>query len=51
MTELKRQRVLLVCSHPVQYASAVFRLMAGHPKLDIPSCVLQPAGGSSRCGP
>lgn len=34
MTE-RRQRVLLICSHPVQYASAVFRLMAGHPKLDI----------------
>ncbi len=31
----RRYRVLLVCSHPVQYASAVFQLMTRHPKLDI----------------
>jgi len=30
-----RYRVLLVCSHPVQYASPLFRLMAEHPQLDI----------------
>jgi glycosyltransferase involved in cell wall biosynthesis len=28
-------RVLLVCSHPVQYAAPLFRLMARHSKLDI----------------
>ena len=28
-------RVLLVCSHPVQYASPIFRRMAQHPRLDI----------------
>ena len=30
-----RYRVLFVCSHPVQYASPVFRQMAKHPRLDI----------------
>jgi glycosyltransferase involved in cell wall biosynthesis len=30
-----RYRVLLVCSHPVQYAAPHFRQMARHPKLDI----------------
>ncbi|MEZ8222138.1 Glycosyltransferase involved in cell wall biosynthesis [Candidatus Fervidibacteria bacterium JGI MDM2 JNZ-1-D12] len=30
-----RYRVLLVSSHPVQYAAPLFRLMAQHPKLDI----------------
>lgn len=28
-------RVLLLCTHPVQYAAPVFRRMANHPKLDI----------------
>jgi glycosyltransferase involved in cell wall biosynthesis len=31
----RRYRVLLVASHPVQYASPVFREMARHPHLDI----------------
>lgn len=31
----RRYRVLLVCSHPVQYASPVFRQMAQHPRLEI----------------
>lgn len=30
-----KYRVLIVASHPVQYASPIFRLMAQHPKLDI----------------
>ncbi|HEX2713037.1 MAG TPA: glycosyltransferase, partial [Candidatus Acidoferrales bacterium] len=30
-----RYRVLLVCTHVVQYSSAVFRLMARHPQLEI----------------
>src|SRR5580658_5413204 len=30
-----RYRVLLVASHPVQYASPIFRRMVHHPKLDI----------------
>jgi len=30
-----RYHVLLVCTHPVQYASPVFRQMAQHPRLDI----------------
>ena len=30
-----RYRVLLICSHPVQYAAPQFRQMARHPKLDI----------------
>jgi glycosyltransferase involved in cell wall biosynthesis len=30
-----RHRVLLVCTHVVQYSSAVFRLMARHPQLEI----------------
>ena len=28
-------RVLLVATHPVQYATPIFRKMAQHPKLDI----------------
>jgi glycosyltransferase involved in cell wall biosynthesis len=28
-------RILCICSHPVQYASAGLRLMAAHPRLDI----------------
>jgi len=31
----KRYRVLLVCSHPVQYLAPILRRMAEHPKLDI----------------
>lgn len=31
----RRFRVLLVCTHPVQYASPVFRQMAQHPRLEI----------------
>jgi len=30
----RRFRVLVIASHPVQYSSPVFRLMAQHPKLD-----------------
>ncbi|MGJ5627863.1 glycosyltransferase family 4 protein [Nostoc sp. CALU 1950] len=30
-----KYRVLIVASHPVQYAAPLFRLMAKHPKLDI----------------
>ena len=30
-----RYRVLLVASHPVQYAAPQFRLMAQHPRLDV----------------
>jgi glycosyltransferase involved in cell wall biosynthesis len=30
-----RHRVLLVCSHPVQYSAPLFRLMAAHPDLEI----------------
>ena len=33
--EERRYRVLLVATHPVQYASPVFRQMAEHPRLDI----------------
>jgi glycosyltransferase involved in cell wall biosynthesis len=31
----EKYRVLLVCTHPVQYASPVFRRMAQHPRLEI----------------
>jgi glycosyltransferase involved in cell wall biosynthesis len=31
----RRHRVLIVCTHPVQYASPLFRQMAQHPRLDI----------------
>ncbi len=31
----RRYRVLLVATHPVQYASPVFRQMAAHPRLDV----------------
>lgn len=31
----RRYRVLFICTHPVQYASPVFRRMASHPRLDI----------------
>ena len=30
-----RYRVLLVCTHPVQYAAPIFRQMAQHPRLEI----------------
>lgn len=30
-----RYRILCVCTHPVQYASPVFRLMAADPRLDL----------------
>jgi len=30
-----RYRVLLVASHPIQYAAPLFRLMAQHPRLDV----------------
>ena len=35
MTTAEKLRVLLVATHPVQYASSVFRLTARHPRLDI----------------
>jgi len=40
-----RYRVLLVASHPVQYAAPVFRLMCQHPRLDlvVAYCSLQGA--------
>jgi len=40
-----RHRVLLVGSHPVQYAAPLFRLMAQHPRLDplVAYCSLQGA--------
>src|SRR5580692_11087681 len=31
----KRRRLLLVCSHVVQYASPIFRKLAGDPRFDI----------------
>ena len=31
----RRYRVLLVCSHPVQYMAPLLRQMAQHPRLDI----------------
>lgn len=31
----RRYRVLLLASHPVQYAAPIYRLMARHPQLDI----------------
>src|SRR5712692_8785452 len=31
----ERNRVVFVCSHPVQYMAELFRGMAQHPKLDI----------------
>ena len=41
----RRYRVLLVCTHPVQYASPNFRRMAEHPQLDllVAYCTLQGA--------
>ncbi len=41
----RRYRVLLVCSHPVQYASPILRQMAQHARLDIEVayCTLQGA--------
>lgn len=35
MATSRKYRVLLVCSHPVQYASPVWRQMSAHPRLDI----------------
>ena len=32
---MKKHRVLIIASHPVQYAAPLFRLMAQHPQLDI----------------
>lgn len=41
----RRYRVLLVCTHPVQYASPSFRRLAQHPKIDllVAYCTLQGA--------
>ena len=41
----RKYRLLVVCSHPVQYAAPVFRRMAQHPKLDllVAYCSLQGA--------
>ena len=46
-----RYRVLLVASHPVQYAAPLFRQMAQHPRLDplVAYCNLQ--GAESRMDP
>jgi glycosyltransferase involved in cell wall biosynthesis len=35
MTPERRYRLLLLCTHPVQYASPVLRKMAQHPRLEI----------------
>jgi glycosyltransferase involved in cell wall biosynthesis len=47
-TDDRKYRILLVCSHPVQYASPVFRQMALDPRLDIlvAYCSLQGAEAS-----
>jgi len=47
----RRYRVLFVCSHPVQYAAAVFRLMAQHPKLDIQVAYCSLQGAESGLDP
>jgi len=46
-----RYRVLLISSHPVQYASPIFRQMAKHPRLDIQVayCSLQGAEAAVDC--
>ena len=31
----RKYRVLLIASHPIQYAAPLYRLMAKHPQLDI----------------
>lgn len=43
----RRYRLLLICSHAVQYASPVFRVMAHHPRLEteVAYCSLQGAQG------
>jgi glycosyltransferase involved in cell wall biosynthesis len=43
----RRHRVLIVCTHPVQYAPPLFRHIAQHPRLDIQVayCSLQGAEG------
>jgi len=46
-----RYRVLFVCSHPVQYASPVFRRMAAHPKLDIQVAYCSLQGATSALDP
>ncbi|MDX2097119.1 MAG: glycosyltransferase [Leptolyngbyaceae cyanobacterium bins.59] len=45
MTMLRRYRVLIIASHPVQYVAPLFRLMADHPQLDlqVAYCSLQGA--------
>lgn len=47
MSAGRRYKVLLVASHPVQYAAPLFRRMAQHPKLEIQVayCSLQGAEG------
>lgn len=47
-----RYRVLLVSSHPVQYAAPVFRQMAQHPRLEIllAYCSLQGVCSSRETG-
>jgi len=45
LAEARKYKLLLVCSHPVQFAAPVWRLMAQHPQLDITMafCSLQGA--------
>lgn len=48
----RKYRLLIVASHPVQYASPIYRLMAQHPKLDIlvAYCSLQGTEAGLDCG-
>jgi hypothetical protein len=48
LTSNGKYRVLLVSSHPVQYATPVYRLMAQHPKLDILVAYCSLQGGRHR---
>lgn len=45
MTTREKYKVLMVCSHPVQYAAPLFRLLAKHPRLEtqVAYCSLQGA--------
>lgn len=47
----RRFRVLLVCTHPVQYASPVFRQMAQHPRLEIQVAYCSLQGAESGLDP
>lgn len=47
----RRYRVLLVCSHPVQYAAPTFRLMAQDPRIEIQVAYCSLDGAESRVDP